>query len=100
MYLFDTWPCGYIFFVLSCCKVSRRYIFMVKNAKRVSDDLVMYWRSLTSQEKKDLAENVNTTSAYLRQVFLYGKPAGALLAAALGKKTDLGAESFRPDIFC
>ena len=64
-----------------------------------NNKLRAYWRGLTAAEKKALAADTRTSVNYLRQVFLYGRRAGAVMAADLGKRTCLGAVSFRPDVF-
>lgn len=61
--------------------------------------LVKYWRGLSKCQKDELAAGVGTSPGYLRQVFLYGKQAGSVMARQLGELTDLSAADFRPDIF-
>lgn len=67
--------------------------------KNSSAKLVKYWRGLKKIEKDQLAEELDTTSGYLRQVFLYGKQVGSIMARDLSQKTNLKASDFRPDVF-
>jgi|GEM_PF-1493344 len=61
--------------------------------------LADYWSAMQRQQKEDLALRVKSTAGYLRQVFLYGRPAGPKMALRLGNETGLGAALFRPDLY-
>ncbi|SEQ48583.1 Chorismate lyase [Amphritea atlantica] len=67
--------------------------------KNSSAVLVNYWRGLKKSQKDQLAEVLGTSPGYLRQVFLYGKQVGAIMARDLSQHTGLGASEFRRDIF-
>lgn len=60
-----------------------------------------YWKSLDAKGKSDLAERLDTSPGYLRQVFLYAKPVGARLARDLERETngEVTAVELRPDLF-
>jgi len=69
-------------------------------AKKNSDPaLVKYWAGLDRKAKSGLAEELDTSVGYLRQVFFYGRQPGAVRAKALSEQTGLAACHFRPDIF-
>lgn len=60
-----------------------------------------YWKSLNKPAKNELAAQLGTTSEYLRQVFLYGKSAGAIMARNIERETGghVTAVELRPDLF-
>jgi DNA-binding transcriptional regulator YdaS (Cro superfamily) len=58
-----------------------------------------YWKKLNAKEKSALANSADTTKAYLRQVFLYKKKVGAVMALKLEKLTNIPRHEFRPDIY-
>jgi DNA-binding transcriptional regulator YdaS (Cro superfamily) len=58
-----------------------------------------YWKKLSNKEKLDLAIAANTTKEYLRQVFLYKKKVGAVMALTLEKLTGVPRYELRPDIY-
>ncbi len=60
-----------------------------------------YWKSLKAKGKADLAERLDTTPEYLRQVFLYGKQVGARLARNIERETEgeVTSVDLRPDLF-
>jgi DNA-binding transcriptional regulator YdaS (Cro superfamily) len=60
-----------------------------------------YWKSLKAKGKAELADRLDTTPEYLRQVFLYDKPAGAKLAREIERETSgaVTAIDLRPDLF-
>jgi DNA-binding transcriptional regulator YdaS (Cro superfamily) len=60
-----------------------------------------YWKSLNRPAKDDLATRLGTTTEYLRQVFLYDKPAGAIMARGIERETAgaITAVELRPDLF-
>lgn len=60
-----------------------------------------YWKSLKANGKADLATRLDTTTAYLRHVFLYDKQVGAKLARDIERETDgkVTAAILRPDLF-
>lgn len=60
-----------------------------------------YWKSLKRPAKVELANSLDTTPEYLRHVFLYGKPAGAVMARGIERVTGgaVTAAELRPDLF-
>lgn len=58
-----------------------------------------YWKKLSNQEKVDLAQKAKTTKEYLRQVFLYKKKVGAVMALNIEKLTGIPRYELRPDIY-
>ncbi len=58
-----------------------------------------FWGRLDCHEKEQLAEDVESSVGYLRQVFLYGRRVSPLLAKELEKHTALSKRQFRPDVF-
>lgn len=61
--------------------------------------LVTYWRQLNRDDKQRLADELETTVGYLRQIFLYGRSPGGVMARQLADKTGISATQLRPDIF-
>jgi hypothetical protein len=66
---------------------------------RSAESLVNYWKQLEPGDKMRLAARLNTSVDYLRQVFLYARPVGGVLARRLSDSTNIPAGQFRPDIF-
>ncbi len=60
-----------------------------------------YWKSLKRPAKVALADSLDTSAEYLRQVFLYAKPVGAKLARGIERETSgaVTAVDLRPDLF-
>lgn len=67
--------------------------------KQSSAALRAHWTRMKKLEKDGLAASVESSVGYLRQVFLYAKSPGAVMAKKLGEVTGLGACAFRPDLF-
>ena len=53
-----------------------------------------YWKSLTIDQRKELAKALDTSTEYLRQVFMYDRKVGAVRARKLQSNTGLGAYEF------
>ena len=58
-----------------------------------------FWRSQNANEKKELAESVETSVNYLSQIFHGHRKAGAAFALRLSDNTPLAPRDFRPDIW-
>lgn len=58
-----------------------------------------YWKNLTATEKKQLSNSVGTTTAYLRQVFLYNKKPGYQMVKKIESETGIPRHEIRPDIY-
>lgn len=68
-------------------------------SKNSDPALSRYWKGLDHKAKGSLAAALGTSAGYLRQVFLYGRRPGAVMARTLSEKTGVAAFHFRPDIF-
>lgn len=60
-----------------------------------------YFNTLTPDQRKDLANKVDTTVGYLKQIAWAKKKPGAVMCNKLEQATDgkVTRESLRPDIF-
>lgn len=63
--------------------------------------LKQYWQSMSPDERDAVAEQAETTTAYLRQVLACGRRCGASLAKSIEMATNgqVSRQMLRPDIF-
>lgn len=59
------------------------------------------WRSLTQEQRDQIASKAGTTTAYLRQVLACGRKPGAEMAKniELASGGDISRQVLRPDLF-
>lgn len=60
-----------------------------------------FWKKLEADQKQSMADEVGSTTAYLRQVFMYGRHTGAKKARQLAALTGgvVGAHEFCPEAY-